>query len=373
MKIAIDCRALENKNWAGKEHSLVFILQELKRIDKKNQYLLYLRGYNKKLLDFLSDYEIRQYNLPVPFWQLRVLIDMVKHKVNLVFCPCTYLLPAMNFFINSVVVVYDIVAFLPEARKYHINKVRWKELLTLKLAIKNSKKVISISNNTKNDIVKYFGTKKSKIKTVYLSSKNNFFKKYNNYRNDKILEKYGIKNKYILYVGTIEPRKNVKRLIQAFAAIRNKKKEFKLVIVGKKGWHYDDVFRVVKKLKIETDVIFAGYVPDEDLPYFYYNSECFVYPSLYEGFGIPILEAMSCGIPVITSKNSSLPEVAADASIYVDPYDIGSITAAINRILFDEVLKKKFIKKGFLNIRRFSVEKTISNLLEVFNEFDKKE
>jgi glycosyltransferase involved in cell wall biosynthesis len=156
----------------------------------------------------------------------------------------------------------------------------------------------------------------------------------------EILRKYGIRTKYILSVNTIEPRKNIFNLIVAFSEYlqNSKRNDLSLVIVGKKAWDYQRCYEKVKELYLEQNVIFCGYVAQEDLPIIYNGAEAFIYPSFYEGFGFPVLEAMSCGTPVLCSQTSSLPEVCGDAALFIDPYDMRNMSFSIRKVLKDKTL-----------------------------------
>jgi glycosyltransferase involved in cell wall biosynthesis len=183
-----------------------------------------------------------------------------------------------------------------------------------------------------------------------------------------IKRKYGISKKYILFVGTIEPRKNLLRLLSAFEKLKNKFKEYQLVIVGQIGWMTEKFFEKLKNLpeNVKRDIILTGYIPREDMVFLYNGCELFIYPSLYEGFGIPVLEAMSCGVPVITSNVSSLPEVGGDACVYVNPYDEEDILYKMEKVLSSEELKNEMSKKGLERAKLFSWEKTAEKTLKVY-------
>lgn len=180
------------------------------------------------------------------------------------------------------------------------------------------------------------------------------------------LKKYKIEGDYILFVGTLQPRKNIVRLIEAFSTLGPKL--YTLVVVGKPGWLYEEIYEAPKKFKVEDRVKFLDYVPDEDLPALYQNALCFVLPSLYEGFGLPVLEAMHYGCPVVTSNVSSLPEAAGDAAIMVDPESTESIKEGIEKVLGDKSLREKLVKKGYEQVKKFSWEKCARETLKVLEE-----
>jgi glycosyltransferase involved in cell wall biosynthesis len=235
----------------------------------------------------------------------------------------------------------------------------------LSRTLKNVDMIITVSKSTKKDVIKCLKFPEEKIKVIY-NGVDERFKPLKNY-ND-VLHKYNINPPYILYIGTLEPRKNIPALIKAFYKLKKRGIRHKLVIVGKKGWKYKQIFRVVEDLNLRRDVVFTGYVSYNDLPKFYSAADLFVYPSLYEGFGLPPLEAMACGCPVITSNVSSLPEVVGDAGFIVDPSDIGGLSRTIKELLANDSLRENVIRKGLKRIKEFSWEKTAKESLKVYKE-----
>jgi glycosyltransferase involved in cell wall biosynthesis len=179
--------------------------------------------------------------------------------------------------------------------------------------------------------------------------------------------KYSLPEKYLLYLGTIEPRKNIPAIIRAFHLFSQKDKQgYKLVIVGKKGWMFQEVFELVKSLELQEKVVFPGYVAEEDKPFLYAGADIFLFPSLYEGFGMPPLEAMACGVPVITSNTSSLPEVVGDAGIQTDPMDLDAISKAILDLTTDPILHQTLAAKGLQRAKGFTWEDSVKKLLNVY-------
>jgi len=178
----------------------------------------------------------------------------------------------------------------------------------------------------------------------------------------------GIDYPYILYLGTLEPRKNVERLIEAFIQLKKKQINEKLLISGIKGWDYQSIFDKVASLGVEKEIIFSGFIPNELIPFLYNGASAFVYPSLYEGFGLPVLEAMACGVPVVTSNVSSLPEVAGDAAILINPYSVDELADGIWRILSDEELRNQCIEKGIERAKSFTWERCAMETMKAFNE-----
>jgi glycosyltransferase involved in cell wall biosynthesis len=233
---------------------------------------------------------------------------------------------------------------------------------------KNAKKILTISEFSKNDIINEYKKDRKNVVVTYPGIKPNLSINKNMNIND-LKKKFGINKEYILFVGTLQPRKNISKLIEAFSKID---KDIQLVIVGKKGWLYEDILKAPVKFNVENKVKFLDFVEDSELPLLYKNALCFVLPSLYEGFGLPVLEAMKNGCPVITSNVSSLPEAGGDAAEYFDPENVDEMKKKIEKVIEDKKLREEMIKKGFAQIKKFSWEKTakdtLKELMEVVNE-----
>jgi glycosyltransferase involved in cell wall biosynthesis len=174
-------------------------------------------------------------------------------------------------------------------------------------------------------------------------------------------------DRFILFLGTIEPRKNIVRIVEVFASLRERLPHH-LVIAGRKGWKYQDVFRAVNRLRLESNVHFPGRIAEQDVAALYSLADIFVWPSLYEGFGLPVLEAMACGVPVVTSNTSSLPEVAGSAAIMVDPLSTEEIAGAIMRLVEDAPLRGQLIAKGFVRASELTWRRTAASTLLVYEQ-----
>lgn len=239
--------------------------------------------------------------------------------------------------------------------------------LFLPTTLKNADKIITVSNSTKNDIINYFQISADKIQVIYEAAD----KKFKPLEHEDLLpikKKYSLNFPFILYVGNLSKHKNIPQLIKAFYNIRKLDCNHKLVIAGKKKWKYKEIFDLIDKLDLHDEVIFTGYVSDKDLPALYNLADLFVYPSIYEGFGLPPLEAMACGCPVITSNTSSLPEVVGDAGIMVDPYDVDELSTAIFKVLSNDVVRKDLVIKGLDRVKMFSWEKCAKDTINVYYE-----
>lgn len=225
-----------------------------------------------------------------------------------------------------------------------------------KYSIEKSAHIIAPSQSTKDDIIKSYHVEPSKVSVTYEGYDKDKFKPQSKVKVESVRSKYKIKGDYIITVGTLQPRKNIERLIEAFAITINKKLETRnlsLVIAGKKGWMYDPILVKARESGIEDKVIFTDFVPDEDLPSLISGATLYVNPSLWEGFGIPVIEAQACGVPVMVSNTSSLPEIVGESAILVDPTNVTSIAEGIKQAL-DPKVAKDLKEKGFKNIKRFS-------------------
>jgi glycosyltransferase involved in cell wall biosynthesis len=298
-----------------------------------------------------------RWNLP-RFWQPFEGVD-VFHWPNFL------LLPGVSG--KQVITIYDLTFLLfPDCQP-------WLRGMGLAKGIAQSTAradmIIAISNHTKRDLVTHLGISEEKIRVIYCAV-SKAFRSIGTSAMRPQLAKYGLpQDGYILYVGNIEPRKNLVRLLQAYSMMKDRGTScYPLILCGGRGWKNKEVFDCVQRLSLEKEVKFIGYVPDEDLPFLMNGASLFVYPSLYEGFGLPPLEAMACGTPVVTSSSSSIPEVVGDAALMVDPHDVEGLSAAIERVLADKDLRADLRKKGLDRAKLFSWEKVASETLQVYSE-----
>ncbi|MHB1393069.1 MAG: glycosyltransferase family 4 protein [Clostridia bacterium] len=241
----------------------------------------------------------------------------------------------------------------------------------IKRSVKRADIVVTISENSKQEIIEYLGVQEEKIRIVSPGVDLEVYScKYGVEELTRIKDKYKLPDKYALYLGTLEPRKSIDSIIEGYAQYKllNKDTNLKLVIAGKKGWMYDSIFESLIANKLVEDVIFTGYVEEEDKPFIYKLSSMFIFPSLYEGFGMPVLEAMAAGVPVITSNSSSLPEVVGDAGLLVEPKDIQAIADYIGRLDNDSDLRNELITRGLERSKLFTWEKSARRLIQIYKE-----
>jgi len=233
------------------------------------------------------------------------------------------------------------------------------------LSARRARRVIAISEHTKRDVVRFLSIPADRVDVIHCGVDAAFHPRPGE-EVQAFRQRRGLPERFILFVGTLEPRKNVQRLVEAYAQIRDLGAG--LVLVGGKGWLYEDIFASVERLGLSDAVLFAGYVPAEELPLWYSAADLFVFPSLYEGFGLPPLEAMACGTPVISSNAASLPEVIGEAGLMVAPQDVEGLAAAMRRVLTDRDLRAQLREQGLQQARRFSWEKTARQTVEVYRQ-----
>jgi glycosyltransferase involved in cell wall biosynthesis len=222
---------------------------------------------------------------------------------------------------------------------------------------------MTISQNSKDDIVKVLKLSEDKIKVVHLAVEERFMSP--DVRDGEIRRKYSLPKEFIFYVGNLSPHKNVRGLIKAYKALPELLREkYKLVIgASKKAEYFADIEKVIREMKLLSEVFFTGFIEEKDLPTVYRMSELFAFPSLYEGFGLPPLEAMASGCPVVSSNTSSLPEVLGDAALLFNPYDIEEVSSAMRKMLEDENLRNMFRQKGLERAKIFTSERMTEKII----------
>lgn len=334
------------------------LLRNLEKIDQKNEYTILLPS--PPLGDLPKERNGWKYKIlkPKRLWTqiaLPLALYTARQKPDLIFSP-THYIPRFSP-VKRVVTIFDL-AFLHFPESF-LRKDLWQLKNWTKFSAQNADHIITISNFSKKDIIAQYGISKDKITVVYPGFNTDIFKKTKATKEDN----------YIIYIGTIQPRKNLSRLIEAVARIEN----IKLLVVGKtegkgrRGWRYQEILETPKKLGVEDRVKFLGFVPTEDLPKLLSESLAFVLPSLWEGFGIPVVEAMASGVPVIVSNVSSLPEVVGRAGILIDPYSVDQIEQAIRLVVSDKELRQKYSKAGVEQAKKFSWDKMARQVLKVFD------
>lgn len=346
------------------------LINSLAKIDRTNEYIIIKNRFSP--LNNLRNENIQYISFRFKSRIKRVLLENIllprivtMRGVDLFHSPF-FTIP-FSISVPAVVTIHDMVFYkFPET----IDRLRRIYLrLAVHYSILKSRRIIAISRSTKKDILYNFSIPDEKIDVVHLAAAPAFKPVTDKNLLWLTCKKYEIEQPFILCVGTLEPRKNLVRLIQAYSLLKKDRRIMhKLAIVGKKGWYYKQIFSEVRRLSLHEDVIFTGYVPDEDLVHLYNGAELFMFPSLYEGFGLPALEAMACGCPVITSNVSSLPEVAGDAAILINPYNVKALTEAMFEVLTDDKLRECLIDKGLERAKMFSWERCAEETIRVYEK-----
>lgn len=370
LKIGFDGRAARWYRGTGIGTYTYQLINHFNKLDNMNDYLIFMPESYKCDLSFKSNFQIRNIteNNLSSFWD-EVNIPAILHEEDI----SIYHVPQNGVGLPKdkkcpfVITLHDVIPYrMPETVSDRYLKIFSEELPEI---ISKCDGIITVSNYSKKDIMKAFNLPESKIFVTYLASED-IYKVYDkNMCRKFIKDNYGISDDYILYIGGFSPRKNIVGLIEAFnKLISFYKKEIKLVIAGKWGKSYDIYKNRAISLDIEDKVLFPGFIPMEHLPYFYNASKLFVYPSFYEGFGLPPVEAMACATPVIASNKTSVPEIVGDSALLIDPYNVDDMFGKMLSVLENETLANDLIKKGLEKSNSLSWDNTI---LETLNSYKK--
>ncbi len=395
MLIGIDASRATSATPTGTETYSRELIRALLALDRKNQYRLYLRenvardffaplqsmslrAERSNLSNNLKDcfvandaprndkrdnFELRILKLPRLWTHFRLSFEMLTRAPDVLWVPAHVLPPIHPR--RSIVTVHDLGhlhfprAHPPLQRLYHTWSTRWN--------VRAAAHIFADSEATRDDLMQLLNVSPEKINVVYPAYDAELYKPVRDIALiENVRAKYRVGEDYILSIGTIHPRKNYARLIEAFSKLRMA--NCKLMIVGKRGWWYQETFDIVPRLGLESKVQFLDYVPVSDLPALISGARLLAFPSLHEGFGLPVLEAHACGTPVVCSMVSSLPEAAGDAALFFDPLDVDAIAGAMNRVLTDEALRAKLIERGFDNLKRFAWQASARQVLDVIQK-----
>jgi len=365
LKIAIDGRFALGPH-TGVVNYLINLVENLARIDDKNEYIIYLNKEDENgILPDSRNFSKKVLRAPSLIWKNVLLpLDLWQEKVDIVHFP-SYTIPVTPVR-NCIVTIHDVI---------HKIAPKWfnrKELFLLngpiRHAARNSRHIIAVSENTAQDIVNHYHIERDKIDMIYEAASDIYQQPISDDDMARVKEKYQIDSEFILYIGVLFARRNIDRLINAFGFLKNQDKlPYQLFIVGQDRGFFD-IPELLKKNRLENSVRLLGHVDTKDMPVLYKMARVFIYPSLYEGFGLPILEAMAVGTPVITSRISSMGEIAGEAALLVDPYSESEITSALRELVSNEALRKEYIAKGKKRSNEFSWEKAARETLKVYEK-----
>jgi glycosyltransferase involved in cell wall biosynthesis len=365
VRVAIDARKLHD---FGIGTYIRNLLRALARIDGETEYVLLCQsadmhagaelGQNfRTVLEPSPNYSLRE-QIHVP-WVLR------RERPDVFHAPHYVLPPAVRC--RSVVTIHDTIhltfpQYLPNRAAYAYARA------SMWAAVRRSDRILTVSDASKRDILHFFDVPADKVVVVYNGIDERFARTPRAEDVARVRERYQLDQRFVLYVGNIKPHKNLVRLIEAFHLLRRDDADLKLLIIGDEISKLPALRRAVHQYKLHKHVRFLGYLPDDMLAILYRQAAVFVFPSLYEGFGLPPLEAMASGTPVVTSNVSSLPEVTGGAAMLVDPYDVDSIADGMRRVLTDPALAAEMRRKGLLRAREFSWERSVVRTRAVYGE-----
>ncbi len=427
MKIGIDASRANRKHKSGVEWYSYYIIRELAKLDSKNEYILYTDvPLEEGLADLTCDCgageicskeadgivdkngiqkiksphnnfraKVLNWNYNFLWTQGRLSLEMIIRRPDILFVP-SHTLPIIhprksivtihdigfvnntgfysvdrmgpegNFFrkfINSIVRIFTLGKFGANTTDY----LFW----STKFALKKARTILTVSNFTKKEILDFYGDKVKNVEVVYNGYNNNIYRKINDKEKiQEVLDKYGITGPYLFYVGRIDKKKNIPELVQAFAMMREQEKDIKhkLVLVGNASFGFDEVMQLSEDYRLEHELIVPGWVEEIDMPYLFNGADAFVFPSKYEGFGIPLLQSMACGIPVAASWAASIPEITKKAALLFNPNSVEDISQALIRIIKDDNLRSELKDLGAERIKEFSWSKTAGGILEILNK-----
>ena len=373
MHIGIDAHALGQRQ-AGNETYIGNLIKSLAEVDGDNRYTLYLAqaeaaaSWRAGFCQRFPNFTVRLLPPPTPLVRVPVALEFelrlrpvdilhVQFTAPL-FCPVPVL-----------ATIHDLAfEHMPET---FTRRGSLQLKFTVRWTARRAARIATVSEYSRQDLLKTYKLPPEKVVVTHNGIGSNFSPEpASAVEGQNLRQRFEIERDFILVVGSLQPRKNLVRLIRAYSELRKRLPDFKyqLVIVGRKLWLANEVFAEVNKQEWGRDVIVTGYVADEDLPAFYRSASAFVYPSLFEGFGIPPLEAMACGTPVVTSNTSSLPEVAGDAALLIDPYDEQELANALLRIVKDEPLRARLRERGLAQSKKFTWRNAAEKTLQLYRE-----
>jgi glycosyltransferase involved in cell wall biosynthesis len=364
MRIAIDARKLHDFGIGTYIQNLV---RELARIDQQTEYILICRPEDVEMAGGLGPNfraiaeTARPYSVAE---QIRIPLDLVRERAHLLHEPHYVLPPATRC--RSVVTIHDCIhlmfpQYLPGPLAHLYARA------TMWVAVHKSDRILTVSDASKRDILRFFDVPPEKVEVIYNAIDERFLAPPDEERLERIRQRYQLDHPFLLYVGNIKPHKNLERLVEAFGRARaGGIGDLRLLIIGDELSKYPPLRQAVHRHRLDAHVRFLGFQPHDTLDVFYRLARAFVFPSLYEGFGLPPLEAMACGTPVVTSNVSSLPEVAGGAAVLVDPYDAGSIADGITKAVTDQALRAELIDRGLARARTFSWTKSVTAIHRIY-------
>jgi len=366
VRIGIDARKLHD---FGIGTYIRNLLRHLARLDRESEYVVLCRPEDRQTLAAVGP-NFRTVAESAPNYslaeQVRIPLALKRERVSLFHAPHYVLPPLVRC--PSVVTIHDCIHLM--FPQYLPNRLALGYARTsIRLAAQRATRVMTVSESSKRDILRFVNVPAEKIAVIYNAYDERFGVEPKDDDVSRVRERYQLHDEFVLYAGNVKPHKNLARLIEAFHIVRNRGLDrLKLVMIGDEISRYAELRRAVHRHQLHQYVRFLGYLPEETLAVMYRLAGVFVFPSLYEGFGLPPLEAMASGTPVVTSNVSSLPEVAGDAALLVDPYDPTAIADAIHRVLTNDVLRADLKRRGGAQARKFSWETSVRRVRDIYDE-----
>jgi glycosyltransferase involved in cell wall biosynthesis len=379
MKIGVDLRCFQEGRKSGVAEYALNLLSKLLEIDRENQYVLFFNSFQKTEIDLgdlvaYSNVEVKIFRYPnkllnLFFWYFNwPKIDRMLGGTDVLFFP-NINFAAWSKKTKAILTIHDL-SFERYSETFSWKRRLWHFFVNPKKLSRKADKIVAVSDSTRNDLEKLYEIKSSKIKVIHSAAGENFtVLDRNDLKLAEIAKSYNLPYKFILYLGTIEPRKNIIGIIRAFNQLRSlndaELNKYKLVIAGAVGWKSEKIFSEIKNSPFTEDIIMTGVVAKDDMSAVYNLASIFIYPSFFEGFGFPPLEAMQCGLPVVASNNSSLPEIVGEAGILVDPDKPDEIYQAMKEVLQNRELSAKLRQSGLERAKKFTWQETAEKFLEV--------
>ena len=370
VRIGIDATALPPQP-VGAGNYIIQLIRALVKANFDHQLVIYTQQHSPDLINLPADAEVewRIVSDMTPgfrlVWEQTSFPGLIRRdKVNLLHS-LHYTKP-LRLQCASVVTFHDMTFFLYPQLHTRARRLFFPPMM--KLSAKQADEIVTVSESTRRDVIRLLGVDPDKVSATQLGVDASFRVIDDLQAKKVIVTKYDLPEEFILYLGTIEPRKNLPLLMRAYRLLVDSGTRLKLILVGKYGWMYQEVFNLVSELNLEDMVRFTGYIPQDELPLVYNLASLFVYPTIYEGFGIPVLEAMACGVPVISSDIASLPEIVGEAGILVPAGDLGAYFSAMKLVTDDQDLRGKLIDQGKLRASEFSWERTAQLTQQVYQK-----
>jgi len=367
LRIAIDAHSVGAK-LGGNESYATNLIEALAEIDRSSQYTVYVtkREAVERFSNRWPNFSVRSTLPHTPFIRIPLTLsaELRRNPVDVLHVQFT----APPFSPCPVVVSIHDLSFehLPQTFKWRSRK---QLRITVRRSAREAAHVIALSEFVRRDLIETYDLSPRKVSAIPLAAAERFAPVQNEEELQRVRQTYGITGGYILTVGAIQPRKNLGRLVAAYARLRKSRPDVpKLVLAGKCAWLYDETLSTIKELDLGDSVILTGYVPETDLPALYSGATCFVYPSYFEGFGLPPLEAMKCGTPVIVGNQTSLPEVVGDAAVLFDPFDTDALAAALDKVISDSDLRAALSVQGLARAKLFNWQETARQTLAVYKK-----